>query len=600
MDRSTLLRYLGIVGVAIVFVVFILPKLTGGDGPKTQDLGAEGKSAPAQRAPEQLCLIEGERFHAAVSTRGASLKSMRLTGAKYTVDGRPQSPPIDLVTTPDIESRQPLRTELRAPGADNQVEYDLIDWKLDGQGGKECRFSFVDPKVELHKTVRATGRPFELESELTVKNLSDKRLTHRTSYETTAWHTEKSIEGGFGRQSPWVTQVECLQGGKLLEHGVGDFSPKETHKTELFKNGWLQVGAPVDFAATSNFYFAQAIVPVDGPSPALCELQIEDRYHPQYGSKKDDPSGGSMYRSRIAWAPKELGPNETATYKAIHFAGPKERDVLSQAAGGTHHLSELIRLGMLAPIAKVLVAFLTKTHGLIGSWGLSIILMTVSVRTVLFPLTWKTIKNGAKMRQMKPEVDALNEKYAHDPQQKQLATMELWKKHGVNPVAGCLPMVAQMPVWFALYTTLQTAAELFHTPFLWFGDLSAPDTIHVGHWDVPFILPALLGVTTFVQQKIMPQQQMDPAQQKMMTYMMPAIFTAMMLFLPAGLGVYMFTNSLLGIVQQLAVEKYYSSQGGGGGTGISVREKDGDAQKSPAGKKDPSAALALGKGNARV
>src|SRR5262249_30669666 len=148
----------------------------------------------------------------------------------------------------------------------------------------------------------------------------------------------------------------------------------------------------------------------------------------------------------------------------------------------------------------------------------------------------------------------LNAQFADDPQAKQMATMELWRKHGVNPLGGCLPQLVQMPIWFAMYTTLQTAVEMYHTRFLWFTDLSAPDKI--------FVLPLVLGGFMIVQQKIVPQQGMDPVQQKMMMYMLPIVFTVMMLFLPAALGVYMLTNSALGIVQQLLVEKIAPRDGG--------------------------------------
>ena len=124
--------------------------------------------------------------------------------------------------------------------------------------------------------------------------------------------------------------------------------------------------------------------------------------------------------------------------------------------------------------------------------------------------------------------------------------MELWKKEGVNPFKGCLPQLASMPVWFALYRTLQSAVELYNIPFLWFPDLSAPDPY--------FVLPLIIGVVFFLQQKLMPMQGGDPMQQKMMMYFMPGMFTVFMLFLPAGLGVYMFTNSLLAITQQQVVE----------------------------------------------
>jgi YidC/Oxa1 family membrane protein insertase len=604
MDRNATLRLLAIGGAVFLFFMFVMPKLTGSGSTELQPLqGTEGTAAPKERAPEQICALKGDRYKAELSSQGAALKHMWLEGAKYTVDGRPTSAAMDLVTTPDVEARRPLRVELRYPTADTQVDYDNFDWKLEAQSGSECRFTYEDEKVALTKIIRAVPRPFEMEMELSVKNKLADKATHRAAIETDAWRLEEEIKGGLGRQSPFLTTVDCAHDDKLDEKTPGDFEPSDFKATE-FKNGWLGIGGKVEFAATSNFYFSQALAPLDGPSSPICELQIEDRWDPRRGKKSDDPQAGAMYRSRLAYAPKDLGPGESATYKVLHFAGPKERDVLASAGGGAHRLSDLIKLGTFAAIAKVLVLFLTKCHQVVGSWGVSIILLTMTVRTLLFPLTWKTIKSGAQMRKIKPEIDALNEKFKDDAQQKQLATMELWRKHGVNPLAGCLPMLVQMPVWFALYTALQTAAELYHTPFLWFRDLSAPDTIHVASWDLPFILPVLLGATTFIQQKIMPQQ-MDPAQQKMMQYMMPAVFTAMMLFLPSGLGVYMFTNSLLGIAQQLAVEKYYASQGtgGGGGSGISVREKSDD-DKGPGGggkgEKARAAELALGKGNARV
>ena len=110
-----------------------------------------------------------------------------------------------------------------------------------------------------------------------------------------------------------------------------------------------------------------------------------------------------------------------------------------------------------------------------NNWGLAIILMTVCLRLLLFPLTLKSIKSTVAMRRLKPEVDALNERYKDDAQAKNLAMMELWKKNGINPIGGCLPQLVQMPVWFAMYTTLQTATEMYHTQFMWFRDMSAPD-----------------------------------------------------------------------------------------------------------------------------
>jgi len=261
-----------------------------------------------------------------------------------------------------------------------------------------------------------------------------------------------------------------------------------------------------------------------------------------------------------------LEPNRAAEYRTLAYVGPKQRDALAEAGGGRHRLSELIDLGFFSSIAKILVAFLLKVHGVLPNWGIAIIVLTITARVLLFPLSLPGIQNMIRMRELKPEMDAINEKYKDDPQGRGLAQMELWRKYKVNPFKGCLPQLASMPVWFALYTTLQTAVELYNIPFLWFPDLSQSDPL--------FILPFIIGGTYFVQQRMMPMQGGDPVQQKMMMYFMPGMFTVFMLFLPAGLGVYMFTNSVLAITQQWLVERYARRTTGGGAQGqIGVKVK---------------------------
>src|SRR5262249_57096464 len=139
---------------------------------------------------------------------------------------------------------------------------------------------------------------------------------------------------------------------------------------------------------------------------------------------------------------------------------------------------------------------------------LAIMLLTITIRILVAPLSLSQIKSSMAMRRLKPEMDAINEKYKDDAAQRGIAIQELWRKNGVtNPVLGCLPMLLQMPIWWALYRSLQTAVELYHEKFLWFADLSAPDRL--------FIIPVILGLSSFLQQKIMPPQG-DPQQQKMM------------------------------------------------------------------------------------
>ena len=173
---------------------------------------------------------------------------------------------------------------------------------------------------------------------------------------------------------------------------------------------------------------------------------------------------------------------------------------------------------------------------------------------MLFPVTARQMQSMAKMKELKPEMDRINQLYGDDREKKGAAVMELYRKKGVNPMAGCFPMLLQLPIWFSLYASLSSNVELFHAPFaLWWQDLSSPDPF--------FVLPLALGILMFVQQKMSPATGMDPVQQKVMLYMMPAMITSFMLFLPAGLGLYMFTNSALSIVQQRVIESRLNSSG---------------------------------------
>lgn len=554
MERSGLSRWL-LLGLIVFLGFTFIPTLFGDDETTHQPLKAEGTTFPAPRSEPKACDIWGPRFRAQFTTQGGTLKHFELLTAKYRRDDKP----IDLSTTPDVELRRQLRFHWRndavTPANGWQLDYDSVDYRLTAANGQTCSFLYEDEKVRLTRVIRATERPYELQVEETIENISKEKRDHALSVETAAWRTNQEVAGHMFRVSPYITHAECaLAEGGATRLGPGDFEPDD-FEDEQFRPGplnpgdWFQEPKTASFAAVSNAYFSHAVVPLNSPSGTpVCQIQIEDRWDiARYPKKGNDPSAGAVYRARMVYPVKTLGPGESTNYTVLAYAGPKERDLLAAAGGGKHDLSELIDLGFFSVIAKVLVAFLLKVYSYIPNWGIAIILLTITARTLLFPLSVPSIKSMIKMRELKPELDALTAKHKDDAQARGLAQMELWRKHNVNPLKGCLPQMASMPVWFALYTTLQTAVELYNIPFLWFPDLSEPDPL--------YILPFVIGATSFVQQKIIPMQG-DPTQQKMMLYFMPAMFTVFMLFLPAGLGVYMFTNSLLGIVQQLSVETY--------------------------------------------
>ena len=589
MDRNTLVRWVVIAAAIFLFMKFGLPMIRGGDKPQAVpteayvnapgfapdllDAPTDGK--PVEQPGEgELCEIAGSRFDAVLSTRGAGIVHFDLKDQQYANGGT-----FDMSTTPDHERWRSLRTVFRGEGANDQVKFDRFPWKLERIDGKKgCIFTYADELVAIKKTVKTNERPFELEVTTEVKNLAEDAKSHKLTVGMYAFRRNEEVKGKLGRVSPFQTELSCAQGKDITRKNKDEF-----------KEGWQTVQGIDRYAAISNYYFGQALIPTTEGGSADCAILAEDWV--AQGQARDDDKAAAVYHASLVYPARKLGKGESASYTQVAFLGPKERDVLAAAAkggrvpplAGDPKLGELINLGFFSPVAKVLISFLVFLHDKVtlGNWGLAIILMTICVRLVLFPLTWKSIKSTIGMRKLKPEVDAINEKFADDAQAKNLAMMELWKKNGVNPFGGCLPQLVQMPVWFAMYTTLQTAVEMYHEKFLWFQDLSAPDRF--------YILPLVLGGFMILQQRIVPQQPgMDPQQQKLMMWLMPGIFTVMMLFLPAALGVYMLTNSILGIVQQLAVERLSPRGGGDKKPGeISVEEV-------------PSTKVEIGKGKARV
>ncbi len=248
-------------------------------------------------------------------------------------------------------------------------------------------------------------------------------------------------------------------------------------------------------------------------------------------------------------AGRRLRNRQVLRFSLEHFAGPKEIEAL-RAAG--HEFEEAIDFGWFGAIARPLLFVLRLSHQWFGSWPLAILLLTVLVKALLWPVMGKSQQSMRKMTQLKPELDKLREDLtveakrrgldAADPNEVNRATFALYQKHGVNPLGGCLPILLQMPVYIALYRTISSSVELYNQPlFGWIQDLTRHDPYYV--------LPVLLGVLMVAQQKLTPMTTMDEAQRKLMTWFMPIMFGVLMLSLPSGLTLYILTNTVLSIGQ---------------------------------------------------
>lgn len=229
--------------------------------------------------------------------------------------------------------------------------------------------------------------------------------------------------------------------------------------------------------------------------------------------------------------------------KSSVYFGPKELEILSESH---HQYEKTINYGFFHPLAKPLMVVLKFFYGFIGNYGFSIILLTVCIKLIFWPLTQKSYKSMKGMQKLQPEMKRLREKYGSDKQRLNQEMMTFYKENKVNPMGGCLPMLIQIPVFFALYRVLLGSIELRHAPFmLWITDLSAKDPYYV--------TPLIMGVTMFLQQKMTPTN-MDPTQEKIML-MMPVIFTFMFLNFPSGLVVYWLVNNVLTILQQYLIRR---------------------------------------------
>lgn len=316
-----------------------------------------------------------------------------------------------------------------------------------------------------------------------------------------------------------VSRTLCRTAEDLEVEDAGDLDDGETPRFT----------GSIRWAGTDNKYFGQFLVPSD--AMAECNMVLED----------------GRISNKLSAGVETLPAGESREYVFGVYMGPKELERLrdfSAVQVGELDLEEAIDWGFLGGLSealgRMLLAMLRWFYALTHSWGISIVLLTIVVKAVTLPLTLKQMSSMKKMREIQPEIAKLKEKYGSDRVKQGQEMQALFARSGVNPLAGCLPTLVQLPIWFALYSMLSAAVELVHQTFLWLPDLTKQDPY--------YILPLSLGVLMVLQNRMMPNT-MDEAQARMMRWLMPGMFTLFMLFLPSGLAVYIFANIVLSLIQ---------------------------------------------------
>lgn len=267
-------------------------------------------------------------------------------------------------------------------------------------------------------------------------------------------------------------------------------------------------------------------------------------------------ANGSQAIIGVVYPATQVNPNSTETIESKVYLGPKDQDSMAQLV---EHLDLTVDYGFLWWLAQPIFKLLQFLQSIVINWGLAIILTTVIVKALLFPLTKAQYVSMAKMRMLQPKMTELRERYSGDRQKLSQEMMKLYKTEKVNPLGGCLPMLLQLPIFLALYWVLLESVELRHSEFIfWIQDLSTKDPY--------YILPILMGASMFLMQRLQPTPATDPMQQKLFQYM-PVIFTVFFLWFPSGLVLYWLVSNLITIAQMLIIYRGLEKKG------INVRNK---------------------------
>ena len=317
-------------------------------------------------------------------------------------------------------------------------------------------------------------------------------------------------------------------------------------------SGGGSVQGPFNWAGVSDQYFAAVFLPQNPQNAAMVTLHnsIEIPHNSSDANNKQldkvDVLGAAVGSVK--------GPTDARLYVGPKALADLEAVPVPGMTGAEPDLRAIIDFGWLGIIARPLFLWLKWMYNhIIGNWGWAILLQTLIINLALLPLRLSQMKSMLKMQRVAPQIKSIQEKYKkyslRDPRKAEMNAeiSELYKKEGVNPAGGCLPLVIQMPFLFAYYRMLNVAMDLRHAPWMWVHDLSAPDPWH--------ILPVAIIITMLIMQRMTPQAGMDPAQQKMMNVMMPGMLGIMSWNLPAGLGLYWSAGQLIGIVQQSVMNR---------------------------------------------
>jgi YidC/Oxa1 family membrane protein insertase len=481
------------------------------------------------RIPQSIT-VNTPLYRVKLSEKGAGVSSIILKNYRETI--QEDSPLKEL-----LPQDNPIETGLvgfvgkSLPDLDNayfssNIGIENVDVKDVAQ---EITFSWKsDLGVVVEKTYRFAPDTYMIGLDIAVKNGSGQPIQDKLFVALNSATPGDQRMYGFEGPSTLIDK-------QLEEVDIKDIADQNTYSGNL---KWV---------ALQDRYFMMSVIP-ERVGEASMQLYLK---------------GNEFIEARYVLPDGVIGPGTQHTYQFSLFFGPKSMQILNEVG---HSLNKALDFGMFDILAKPCVWLMNKVYSVIPNYGIAIIILTILIKAILWPLGSKSYKSMSEMKKIQPLMKEIREKYKNDKKKMNEEVMSLYRTYKINPLGGCLPMVVQLPVFFALYRMLYQAIELRHAPFfLWIDDLSAPDRLFRFNVDsIPFmeppygipVLTIIMGATMLLQQKMSPPMG-DPTQAKMMMFM-PLIFTVIFINFSAGLVLYWLVNNVLSISQQYYIQKKYA------------------------------------------
>jgi len=498
---------------------------------------------PRAQGTEKILIIETELFTAEISSRGGVVRKWELKNYK-TWDGKPVQL-VDFDHKGDLSALFGTTDGKLVNTHDLYFDGDFQPWqRITLSGEQEQQVRLVLPATNggrLIKTYTFRNGSYGFDLELTLERMGG--IVSNFEYQLVWEHGLRYAEQNSADESNSAAAY-AYAGSELTEIDASTIG--EPVRKDMSGN--------VDWVATRTKYFGVSLMAAKGESEGAY-LEGARRAVANEGAKED-----YAIALKIPFKGDQV---ETHSFQV--FLGPLDIDLLSSYDRDLDHILSLGWTWLIRPIAVyVMIPLFQVIHLVVPNWGVVIIIFSIIIKVVLHPLTRTSMKSMKKMQALQPMMEEIREKHKDDPQKMNAQIMNLYKEYGVNPAGGCLPLLLQFPILIALYNVFRGAIELRQSEFFWWiKDLSIPDTIVTLPFKIPFFgiqdvsgLALLMGITTFVQQKMTVK---DP-RQKTMVYFMPVMLTLLFNSFPSGLNLYYFVFNLLSIGQQMLITRQHGDE----------------------------------------